>query len=49
MRCVKGASFAFKYKAFSKEVGKSLLDFFSDIPLEFHMKTGYKSEENSSR
>lgn len=45
MRDVTGASFEFKYKTFSEEVGKSLLTFFSNLPTGVQMKAGYKPEE----
>jgi hypothetical protein len=45
VRNVTGAFFEFKYKTFSEEVGKSLLEFFSNLPSGVRMKVGYRPAE----
>ncbi|MEN6622542.1 MAG: hypothetical protein ABFD50_13440 [Smithella sp.] len=45
MRNVTGAFFEFNFKTFSAEVGKSLLDFFSNLPPGVKMKEDYKPVE----
>jgi hypothetical protein len=45
IREVTGAFFDFKYKTFSRDVGKTLLYFFSNLPPGVRMKEGYKHEE----
>lgn len=47
VRDVTGAFFEFKYKTFSEEVGKSILDFFSNLPDGVRIKEGYKPTEKS--
>ena len=45
IREIAGAFFDFKYKTFSVDLGKSLLDFFSSLPPGVQVKEGYKHEE----
>jgi len=45
IREVMGASFDFHYKTFSRELGKTLNDFFSNLPSGIQFKGDYKHEE----